>query len=142
MKETSVPLEMLPFAVAKKGQMLVQRVEMPARRGRILLPYATREMNRASEAVVVQSELPDYSKGDCVVLTGTVSRCTRFGDGEKQIVLWPVTPNQILLRLKEPSEVKIEVGDDHYMRQVSSEDFERGDLEGVEEGEPWSGTPI
>ena len=142
MKETSVPLEMLPFAVAKKGEMLVQRVEMPARRGRILLPFATREMNRASEAVVVQSEIPGYSKGDCVVLTATVSRSTRFGDGEAQVVLWPITASQVLLRLKVPSEVQIDVGDDHYMRQVSSEDFERGDLEGVEEGEPWSGTPI
>jgi hypothetical protein len=144
MKEQSLPLELLEYAVAKPGEILVERVEMPARRGAILLPYATREYNRAAEAVVRSSRADDddYSTGDAVVLTGTVSRFMHFGDGDARRTLWIATPQHILMRLHEIPDEQIDVGEDHYQRNVTSEQYEAGDVEGVNEGEAWSKTAI
>lgn len=138
MKEQSLPLELCDFAKAKPGQLLVERVEMPAKRGAILLPYATREYNRAAEAVIRSSSVEGYYLQDVVVLTGTVSRFMHFGDGDERRTLWVATPEHILMKLERVPDEKVDVGEDHWQRNVTSEQYEAGDVEGVNEGEAWS----
>jgi len=107
-------------------------------RDRILLPYATREYNRAAEAIVRSSSVDGYCLQDVVVLTGTVSRFMHFGDGDARRTLWIATPEHILMKLAAVPEQKVNLGEDHWQRVVSSEQYEAGDVEGVNEGEAWN----
>jgi hypothetical protein len=144
MREQTLPLWLLDHAQAKPGYLLVERVEMPARRGAILLPFATREYNRAAEAVVHDSQAVEYEylPGDVVVLTGTVSRFMHFGEGEARRTLWMASPEHILMKLHALPETMVGVGEDHYQRNITSEQYEAGDIEGVNEGEAWNKTAI
>ncbi len=87
----------IPFLQAPPGAHLVERLEMPVQRGRIIIPDGINLHTRSSEATVIASGLTclDFWPGDTVFLAGSVSRS--FWVGHRR--LWVVTPQQIPAKL-------------------------------------------
>ena len=52
-------------------EMLAERLEMPMRRGMILLPHATREYNRCHEAIIRWSLRPQFPGGEKVLISAS-----------------------------------------------------------------------
>lgn len=136
-----LPLELIEKVYPPEGQLFVERLEMPARRGLIILPWATKEYNRAAEAVVLVSRCEAVAVDVKVVLAGSVSRSITFGYGENTRTLWLATPDQIEAYVTEFPEKMIERGERHVLDGYTSADhdefeeagqkFDEGDSQGL-----------
>jgi hypothetical protein len=80
------PLEWAYFSQALPGRLLVQRLEMPIARGRIILPESSRKNTRSGEAIIKSlgegaAELVGHplALGHQVLLSGLVGRPIKFG---------------------------------------------------------------
>jgi co-chaperonin GroES (HSP10) len=95
---------------APPAHLLVEREEMPLQRGKIHIPPNSRTQTRAHEAVVVHvgAGVPDFERGERVLLTTMVlGRSIAFGIHPCR-TLWLVTPSQVLCKLRgEPEEGKM-----------------------------------
>lgn len=130
----SAPLSLLEWVRPRPGWLLVERLEMPSRAGSIIL--LEKGYVRGAEAVVVAASpelAEDWPEGQCVVLTGGVTRQMRFGDGDEQRVIELATPRNVCYRLHR--RVKVDKGEHHWQRGLSAAHYEAGDVEGWEEGE-------
>lgn len=137
------PLEWLPFAQALPGRLLVQRLEMPIARGRIILPEGSRKNTRSGEAIIKSlgegaSELAGLTLavGDQVLLSGLVGRPIKFGLRE-EVELLDVPASAVLAIL--PAELADEAVSaefhpmQHWDRGLESpvEGWEEGDVRGL-----------
>jgi hypothetical protein len=92
------------------GHLLVKRLEVPVRRGRIIIPDGVKVQTRSSEAIVLSAgaDAGDrFRSGDHVFLAGTVSRAFSVGLHDDTEVT-RVTPGMIQGRLYVQTEHPIE----------------------------------
>jgi hypothetical protein len=98
------------YVTAPAGHLLVEREEMPLKRGKIHIPPNSRTQTRAHEAVVVHvgAGVEGFEPGERVLLTTMVlGRSIAFGIHPCR-TLWLVTPSQVLCKLRgEPEEGKM-----------------------------------
>jgi len=103
-------VEAAEWCCAPPGRLLVEREEMPLRRGKIHIPEGIRTSTRAHEATVVHTgaSVEGFAPGERVLLTTMVlGRSIAFGIHPCR-TLWLVTPSQILCKLAaEPEEGQI-----------------------------------
>lgn len=134
------PLELYEFAMPPEpSSMLCERLEMPMRRGLILLPHATREYNRCHEAVVIHSAVgSDFCDGDKVLITASAQLAVTFGYGKDERTLYVVTPHQVLMKLRSFDEKPVEKGTPHHLAGFGSRDHEEFAEAGkrFDEGDP------
>jgi co-chaperonin GroES (HSP10) len=106
------PLDWLPLAQALPGRLLVQRLEMPIARGRIILPESSRKHTRSAEAIV--KSLGEGAEemvgnplvvGDQVLISGLSGRPIKFGLRE-EVELLDIPAQAVLAIL--PVELKDE----------------------------------
>lgn len=100
-------------AVAPPGTLLVERVEMPIRRGRIILPDGARIHVRSNETLIrsIGTGVEGYSLGQRVLIAHSVGDELRFGD-RGEIRLWKVHPDMILADVIEETPDLRVYGDD------------------------------
>lgn len=102
---------LLPLVSAPPHSLLVQRLEMPVRRGLIIIPDGVNTSTRSNEAVIVRVGSGQYQhpwvEGDRVFLSPSVSRCFEFVGG---VTLWLCYENQILAKINDPDGLGVEVG--------------------------------
>ena len=131
-------IELISRVYPPEDHLLVERLEMPSRRGLIILPFATREYNRAAEAVIRVSRCPEWEVDSKVILSGSVSRSVTFGQGVSERTLWLCSPSQILAKVVAFPKRMIEMGQEGTLRNYTSEDMdtfvEAGDK--FDEGDP------
>jgi hypothetical protein len=120
-------------------ELLVERLETPARRGRIILPTGPVEMNRAAEAVVRQvgSQCFGFEIDDKVVLRDSVTRMIKYGRGSEERILWICVPDQIWAKLKDFPDSAVKLGGVP-TPQYTGKDLERWaeDDGKIDEGDP------
>ncbi len=137
------PLDWAPFAQALPGRLLVQRLEIPIARGRIILPESSRKNTRSGEAIVKslgegagQIAGYDLQVGDQVLLSGLVGRPIRFGLRE-EIELLDIPATGILAvlppALKDEAVTATAEPMQHWDRGLEApvEGWEEGDLRGT-----------
>lgn len=137
------PLEWAPFAQALPGRLLVQRLEMPIARGRIILPESSRRNTRSGEAIVKSvgegaSAIVGYDlePGCQVLLSGLTGRPIKFGLRE-EVELLDIPAGAVLALLPDSlkdAEVSAHTEPmQHWDREleVGQEGFEEGDRRGL-----------
>jgi len=100
-----IPLALADSAEAPPGYLLVERAEIPLRRGKIALPESYRGKTRSVEAVIVSVSTPvgDFFVGDRVLLAHASGDEVKFGErGERS--LWKVSPRSVIALLYEEGE--------------------------------------
>jgi hypothetical protein len=137
------PLEWAPLAQALPGRLLVQRLEMPISRGRIILPESSRKNTRSGEAIIKSlgegaAELVGHplALGHQVLLSGLVGRPIKFGLRE-EVELLDVPASAVLAIL--PAELADEAvsAESHPMQhwdrglEAPVDGWEEGDLRGT-----------
>lgn len=112
------------------GYLLVERLENPLQRGRIIIPDW--ERHRASDvAVVLSSSVEDYTPGDHILLGASVTRSIHLGErGEK--VVRRVAAAQVLARVHPESRI-INEGSDLAAVEVPAYEIDER-LDGVDPG--------
>lgn len=105
--------EWVEFAHAPPGTLLVERVEMPIARGRVILPDGARMHVRSNEALIraIGNLVEGFDLGQRVLIAHSVGDELRFGDRE-EIRLWKITPDMILADVLEESPDLRVYGDD------------------------------
>lgn len=136
-----LPAEWLDEARARPAQLLIERAEMPLRRGKIYLPPGSKTHTRATEAVVrdVGAAVSGFVVGDRVQLAGQGGKRIAFGQrGERE--LWSVPPTNVLGKYREaPPETVIlgerRVPESQEMLEAAFTDtpqtFDEGDRRGL-----------
>lgn len=121
--------------IAPRGHLLVEREEMPLRRGRIYLPPNMRFSTRANEAKIVavgQGLEGSWAVGESVYLSNAVGRALKLGvRGER--TLYNVTPSLILARITGSLDQSIE---NRGEEPIPIPDWEFEERAAVNEGEP------
>ena len=106
-----LPADSLPLVSAPPHSLLVRRLEMPVRRGLIIIPDGINTSTRSNEAIIVRvgegQYLYPWVEGDRVFLSPSVSRCFEFVGG---VTLWLCHENQILAKINDPDGLGVEVG--------------------------------
>jgi hypothetical protein len=134
---------MIPASLADKiepcpGQLLVERLEMPVQRGRIILPNRARDV-KSAEAVVVAPGVglaDEFPAGTVVVLSSSVQRDIQLGFPVER-VLYVCRPSQILAIVRSAGEeVEVGVDDEHHLARWRDTDYERLSDHGLQEGDP------
>lgn len=141
-----LPGELFDRVLPLPGDILVERLEMPARRRGIILPATYLEITRANEAEVVIDSTGKYAPGQRVFLASSVQRCLEFGSrvegrAAELRILWICTPQQIVMELDAFPEEGIEhreghkmVADGRYLDDLHDHEhrlsFDEGDLTG------------
>ena len=123
-----IPSELLPLAYAPPHRLLVKRLEMPVRRGRILIPDTFNTATRSYEAVIVSVGDGTFTfpwvEGDVVFLAPSVSRCFEFLDGT---VLWLCGEAEILAKINDRGgigqEVELEENAEHLMVVTGAKEY-------------------
>jgi hypothetical protein len=131
-----LPIEWADCVQAPPGKILVERVEMPVRRGKILLPDGYTGRTRSTEAVIRSrgGQLAPFPwVGQRVLISGSVGKSIPFGiRGER--TLWLCDPSAILAILRDEGvEQEPENPLAHVERAGSSAldmRFDEGDLRG------------
>lgn len=92
-------------AEAPPGRILVHRLEMPLRRGKIIIPEGYNRSTIANEAQVISTGegVTLFQVGERVFLSPSVSRFFKFQGG---IELYICSESQVLCRVKSPEEVE------------------------------------
>lgn len=130
-----IPLELADRIEPLPGQALVERLEMPVQRGRIILPTRTRDV-KSAEAVVVASAIDGLPTGTVVLLSSSVQRSISFGFPSERM-LYVCRAGQILARVaSQGDEVDVGVDDEHHLARWRDTDYERLSARGIHEGDP------
>lgn len=130
---TSFPLSWLTHVHPRKGYLLLEREQVPAFCGLIIVPDSYRQKVKKSQATVHSSASERYRAGDLVLLGVAVSRRLEFGVlGEKR-TLYVAHEREVLCRFAEPAQVE-DVGEAFHGRVRPDEAYYmvRGDA--AEEG--------
>lgn len=96
--------------VAPPGYLLVERVAMATRRGRIIVPEGIKMSTRSCEAVVVsvgKGVYRGWQEGDRVFLAAGVGRPIKLGVREERTV-YRITTSMVLARIVANTEAGIE----------------------------------
>lgn len=130
-------LELIELLEPKPNEVLVERLEMPMRRGSIILPSGPRELNRTMEAVVLHSRDKGFKAGDRVLLTAGVTRCITFGAHHQRHV-WIANASNIAAKIREFPDDPIAYTDPSHQKDFTSRDLEEIDAGhlGFEDGDP------
>jgi hypothetical protein len=120
---------------APPGYLLVEREEMPLRRGRIHIPAAIRMSTRSCEAVVrsvgVRAD-DSFAEGDRVFLAAGAGRAIKLGlRGER--TLYRIEPSVVLARIVGEAATGIE---SKGIQPQAIADWEIEAASAIDEGEP------
>lgn len=98
---------------AKRGKILVERVEMPIRRGRIHLPDSARVHVRSTEVLIrsIGADVEGFEVGERRLITHAVGDEIRFGD-RGEIRLWQIDPDMTIATVQVEDERLRSYGDD------------------------------
>lgn len=97
-----LPLEWMGDTLARPQYLLIERAEMPLKRGAIHVPPGARTHTRATEAVIhdVGAAVRGFAPGERIQLAGQGGKRIPFGThGERE--LWAVPPSNVLAKYKE-----------------------------------------